>query len=65
MPAAAVVARNSGIDTKAVLQYVAGRVAGYKRLRAIFIVAEIPRTAAGKTQIHVIKARCLADDRGP
>lgn len=57
VPAAAIIPAHADIDTQSIIEYVAGRVARYKRLRQIFVTDEIPRTTAGKVQIHVIKNR--------
>jgi fatty-acyl-CoA synthase len=62
LPAAAVISNRNGIDTDAVMEFVAGKVARYKRLRKIFLVDEIPRTVAGKAQIHRIKEQCVGKD---
>lgn len=59
LPVAAVVARGESLDTDEVMDFVARRVARHKRLRQIFLVGEIPRTPAGKPQIHLLKAQCL------
>lgn len=59
LPAAAVVARNGTLDTQSVMDFVAAGVARHKRLRRVYVVAEIPRTAAGKPQIHLVKEQCL------
>jgi acyl-CoA synthetase (AMP-forming)/AMP-acid ligase II len=59
LPVAAVVARNDSMDVEEVMDFVAGRVARHKRLRRIFLVGEIPRTPAGKAQVHLLKAQCL------
>ena len=60
--AAIVVTAGSSIDEGAVLEYVAERVARYKRLRKIYVIDEIPRTAAGKAQVFVVKKRCRQID---
>ncbi|TAK47259.1 MAG: long-chain fatty acid--CoA ligase [Xanthobacteraceae bacterium] len=62
LPAAAVVPRGNWLDTEKVLAYVAEGVARYKRLRKIYVLDEIPRTGAGKAQIHLIKEQCLKLD---
>lgn len=62
LPVAAVVAAGGSIDESAVLDYVAERVARYKRLRKIYVVDVIPRTAAGKAQVFLVKKRCREID---
>jgi acyl-CoA synthetase (AMP-forming)/AMP-acid ligase II len=59
LPAAAVVAKNGAFDVQAVMVFVAKVLARHKRLRRIYVVDEIPRTAGGKPQIHIVKQRCL------
>ncbi len=48
------------LDEEQLLDYVTQRVARYKRLRKLYFVEEIPRTAAGKAQVEVIREECLA-----
>lgn len=62
LPAAAITIKPDHVETDAVLEFVAEKVARYKRLRKIFIVDDIPRTGAGKAQIHLIKQHCLATE---
>ncbi|TAK49776.1 MAG: long-chain fatty acid--CoA ligase [Xanthobacteraceae bacterium] len=62
LPAAAVVPRGNWLDTEKVLAYVAEGVARYKRLRKLYVLDEIPRTGAGKAQLHVVKELCLRMD---
>jgi len=59
LPAAAIVATHEDIDIDAVMEYVAERVARYKRVRRIFVIDEIQRTVAGKAQLELIKDYCL------
>ena len=59
IPAAAIVTSGNGIDEDAVMDFVAQGVARYKRLRKVFVVDEIARTAAGKARIDQIKEQCL------
>ena len=58
LPAAAIVSTRPDIDTAAIIDHVADKVARYKRLRQIFIVDDIPRTTAGKIQLHLVKQIC-------
>jgi acyl-CoA synthetase (AMP-forming)/AMP-acid ligase II len=62
LPVAAVVARRDRFDTESILAFVAASVARYKRLRKIYVVETIPRTGAGKAQIHLVKEKCLKMD---
>ena len=43
------------VEADVLLAYVAERVAGYKQLRRIYFVDAIPRTGAGKVQIHILR----------
>jgi acyl-CoA synthetase (AMP-forming)/AMP-acid ligase II len=61
VPKAFVVARTDQIDSAEILQFVADRVAPYKRIRTIEIVTEIPRAASGKILRRVLIER---DRRG-
>jgi predicted oxidoreductase len=56
---AAVVARRDRLDTESILAFVATSDARYKRLRKIYVVEAIPRTGAGKAQIHLVMEQCL------
>ena len=47
-PKACVVAAGDGLDTDALMAWVGERVAPYKRIRAVEIVDEIPKSASGK-----------------
>jgi long-chain acyl-CoA synthetase len=51
---AAVVVPHAGqaVDLHDVLRFAAARLAGYKRPRTAFVVAELPRNAAGKVRKH-------------
>jgi acyl-CoA synthetase (AMP-forming)/AMP-acid ligase II len=40
------------VDPDDILRFAAGRLAGYKRPRAAFVVAELPRNATGKVRKH-------------
>jgi acyl-CoA synthetase (AMP-forming)/AMP-acid ligase II len=59
LPVAAVVTRSGVPDAHAIMAHVAERVARHKRVRRIFFVERIPRTAAGKVQRHVLRRECL------
>ncbi len=59
LPAAAILADSGVASEEQILDYVAERVARYKRLRRLYFVEEIPRTAAGKAQVEVIREECL------
>jgi long-chain acyl-CoA synthetase len=52
---AAVVVPRGSVDADEVMAFAAGRLAGYKRPRSVFVVAELPRNAVGKVQ----KARLI------
>jgi acyl-CoA synthetase (AMP-forming)/AMP-acid ligase II len=56
-PKAFVVAKTPLLDCAEVLQYVADRVAPYKRIREIEVVTEIPRAASGKILRRVLVER--------
>jgi fatty-acyl-CoA synthase len=58
LPVAAIVTASSSFDESSVLDYVAKRVARHKRLRKIYVIDEIPRTVAGKTQVFLVKKQC-------
>jgi fatty-acyl-CoA synthase len=63
IPVAAIVpADGRAIDTEAIAEFVAARVARYKRLRRILTVDAIPRTGAGKIQVHFVRQMCGAGD---
>lgn len=57
VPKAYVVPANDEFDPEAILQYVAQRVAPYKRIRAIEVVAQIPKSASGRILRHVLRER--------
>ncbi len=59
LPAAAIIPCDGTLNEADVIDYVSERVARYKRIRRIFIVDRIPRTLAGKVQVHVLKEQCL------
>ena len=44
------------IDTAALLDWCRQRLAGYKVPRSVTVVADLPRTAAGKVQKHVLRS---------
>ena len=58
LPAAAVVANAGNIDEQGIMDFVAERVARHKRIRKIYVLDKIPRTVAGKAQIHLVKELC-------
>jgi acyl-CoA synthetase (AMP-forming)/AMP-acid ligase II len=60
LPCAAVVPRADAADEEAIKNFVADKVARYKRIRRIYFVDTIPRTAAGKIQVFLVKEKCLA-----
>jgi len=55
VPKAYVVPAAAHFDPDAVIQYVAERVAPYKRIRAITTVQQIPRSASGRILRHVLR----------
>ena len=57
IPKAFVVPASGGIDTDAVLSYVADRVAPYKRIRAIEVIDEIPKSQSGRILRRVLQER--------
>ena len=59
LPAAAIVSNNRNTDINAIMDFVAERVARYKRVRQIFVLDELQRTTAGKPQLEIIKNHCL------
>ncbi len=56
--AAIVAAEGAAPDVEALLVHVAAGVSDYKKLRDIFVVAEIPRTAGGKVQVDAVRDIC-------
>jgi acyl-CoA synthetase (AMP-forming)/AMP-acid ligase II len=61
VPAAFVVLRTGAdADEAGILDFVAGRVAGYKRIRRLTFVEAIPKSAAGKILRRVLKSRSQA-----
>jgi long-chain acyl-CoA synthetase len=61
--AAAVVPRAAGLDVTDLIAFIDGRLAGYKRPRAIRLVDELPRNAAGKVLRRVLRADALEGSR--
>ena len=59
VPKAFVVLRNSGNDAMAaeIMEFVAGKVAPYKRIRSVEFVSEIPKSPAGKILRRVLVER--------
>jgi acyl-CoA synthetase (AMP-forming)/AMP-acid ligase II len=55
IPKAFVVPRSDTIDTEAVLSYVAEQVAPYKRIRAIELIEEIPKSQSGRILRRVLQ----------
>jgi acyl-CoA synthetase (AMP-forming)/AMP-acid ligase II len=55
VPKAYVVPAGGDFDPDAVLQFVAERVAPYKRIRAIEAVEQIPKSASGRILRHVLR----------
>ena len=47
-------------DAEELMAYVAGRVAPYKRIRAVELIDVIPRTASGKILRRVLKDRAIS-----
>jgi acyl-CoA synthetase (AMP-forming)/AMP-acid ligase II len=60
VPVAVVVARGS-LDPEDLIAWAAGRVAPYKRIRAVRLVGRIPRTPAGK----ILRRALIEADRSP
>ncbi len=60
LPVAAIVPSTSSPDIEALLDHVSQKVARYKRVREIIIVDQIPRTPAGKIQVHLVQELCNA-----
>lgn len=58
LPSAAIVASDSNVDEQGIMDFVADRVARHKRIRKIYFLDKIPRTVAGKAQIHRVKELC-------
>ena len=57
VPQAFVVPESDDLDPKAVMQFVAEQVAPYKRIRAIEIVEEIPKSPSGRVLRRVLRER--------
>ena len=60
IPKAFVVPASDAIDADAVLSYVAERVAPYKRIRAIELIDEIPKSQSGRVLRRVLHERAGA-----
>ena len=58
-PVAAIVPARSGVEEQSIIDFVAEKTARYKLPRRIVMVPRIPRTAAGKIQVHLVKDLCL------
>ena len=56
-PMACVVPAGDDLDTDALMAWVAERVAPYKRIRAVEIVDEIPKSASGKILRRLLRDR--------
>ena len=56
-PMACVVPAGDDLDTEALMAWVAERVAPYKRIRAVEIVDEIPKSASGKILRRLLRDR--------
>ena len=56
-PKACVVAAGDELDGEALMAWVAERVAPYKRIRAVEVVDEIPRSASGKIMRRLLRDR--------
>ena len=56
-PKACVVAAGDGVDPDELMAWVAERVAPYKRIRAVEIVDEIPKSASGKVMRRLLRDR--------
>jgi acyl-CoA synthetase (AMP-forming)/AMP-acid ligase II len=56
-PKACVVAAGDDLDADALMAWVAERVAPYKRIRAVEVVEEIPRSASGKILRRLLRDR--------
>jgi acyl-CoA synthetase (AMP-forming)/AMP-acid ligase II len=59
LPCAAVVANDEDAEAEDIKIFVADQVARYKRIRRIYFVDQIPRTAAGKIRVFLVKEKCL------
>ena len=55
IPTAYIVPAGDNFDPDAILQYVAERVAPYKRIRAIEAVDQIPKSASGRILRHLLR----------
>ena len=56
-PKACVVLAGDGIDEDELMAWVAERVAPYKRIRAVEVVDEIPKSASGKIMRRLLRDR--------
>ena len=56
MPKAFVVPAEGGFDADAVLAFVAGQVAPYKRIRIVERVPEIPKSPSGKVLRRLLRS---------
>ena len=56
VPKAFVVPAGDGFDGKAVLAFVAGQVAPYKRIRLIECTPEIPKSPSGKVLRRLLRS---------
>ena len=56
-PKACVVAAGDEIDGDELMAWVAERVAPYKRIRAVEVVDEIPKSASGKIMRRLLRDR--------
>ena len=54
-PKACVVPAGDGLDTDELMAWVAERVAPYKRIRAVELVDEIPKSASGKIMRRLLR----------
>jgi acyl-CoA synthetase (AMP-forming)/AMP-acid ligase II len=49
-------APGSTVSAEEIMEYVAGRVAAYKRLRAVEFIEAVPTSPAGKTLRRLLRA---------
>ena len=59
----ACVVRGEQIDADELMAWVAERVAPYKRIRAVEVVDEIPKSASGKILRRLLRDRAAASSR--
>ena len=57
VPKAFVVPAGDELDAESLMAFVAGQVSPYKRIRAIEVVQEIPRSQSGRILRHVLRER--------